>query len=287
LLLILLAAFGCGGGGGGTTPPTGINVVGSVIWIGDGQAPIPAATIQVDQATAQTSTTDGSFTIKAAPTSTSLVILYQNGASTVSYRYTIPPATAGTADMGILYIGPEKVAVTGRVVSAIDGTPVQGATVKFAAREGSTDASGMYRIEEVAYSNDSGTAFFDLEGQVTRKGFLPQSFRAIDPASAGVVTIADVLLVPESGNDPPPPPYNITGKVSPTNSAAGTVVTLKQGGTPIRRFTVGGDGTYGFWVLPGTYTMSYQNPTNNLSAPDETATLSTQNQVVNKDVTLR
>lgn len=277
---------GCGGGGGGGNPPVGTTVVGRVIWVVDGQAPSPPATLQADTASTQSGTTDGSFSFVVPQSATSVVVLYQNGATTASFRFTIPPPSGGTANMGDLYIGPEKVSVRGRVVSAIDGTPVQGAQVDFASRRGATDASGSYDLAEVAYAVGAG-AFFDIEGQVTRLGFLPQSFRAEDPAAAGVVTIADVLLVPESGSEPPPPPYNIKGTVMPNNTAPGTIVTLLAAGLPIRRWTVGGDGGYGFWVLAGSYTMTFRNPTNNLSAPDESVTLNSQDQIVTRDVTLR
>lgn len=286
---LALASIGCGGGGGGSVgpPPDQIDVLGQVTWVGDGQAPLPAATVQIDQATTQTSTTDGRFTLKAPASATSLVVLYQNGPTSVSFRFTIPAAVNRVANLGEIFIGPEKVAVAGRVVSAIDANAVQGATVQFAGRQGSTDASGNFRIDEVAYSNEAGTFFFDIEGQVTRAGFFPQTFRAMDPASAGVVQIGDILLAPESGNTPPPPPYNITGTIAPQASAQGTVVSLKVAGTVIRRFTAGSDGIYGFWVLPGTYTLSFLNPNNNLSAPDETVTLTSQNQVITRNVTLR
>jgi hypothetical protein len=284
--LVGLSLFGCGGGGGGGNPPTGTTVVGRVIWVVDGQAPSPSATVQADTASTQTSTTDGSFSFVVPQSATSVLVLYQSGSTTASFRFTIPPATGGTADMGDLYIGPEKVTVKGRVISAIDSTAVQGAQVDFASRSGATDASGNFSLGEVAYSAVGG-AFFDIEGRVTRLGFLPQSFRAEDFAVSGVVTVSDILLVPESGSEPPPPPYNIKGKVSPNNSAPGTIVTLLAGGVPIRRWTVGNDGTYGFWVLAGSYTMTYRNPTNNSSAPDEAVTLATQDQIVTRDVTLR
>lgn len=287
LLLAAAVLWGCGGGGGGGgNPPVGTTVVGRVIWVVDGQAPSPAATVQADQASTQTSTTDGSFSFVAPQSATSLLVLFQSGGATVSFRYTIPPASGGVADMGDLYIGPEKVTVQGRVVSAIDGTAVQGAQVDFAARRGSTDASGNFSLGDVAYA-DGASAFFDIEGEVTRAGFLPQVVRAEDPAASGVVTVADILLVPESGSEPPPPPYNIKGTISPTNSAPGTIVSLLAAGVPIRRWTVGGDGTYGFWVLAGSYTIRYHNPTNNMTAPDETVTLANQNQIITRDVTLR
>lgn len=290
LLISLLACLvlGCGGGGGGgVTPPTEITVVGSVIWVGDGQAPIPAATVQIDQATTTTSTTDGSFSLKAAPTATTLTVIYQNGATTVTFQYTIPAADQGIADMGEVFIGPEKVRVDGVVTSAIDSTPVQGALIEFAGRQATSGANGTFSVTDVAYSGAGSSSFFDIDGRVSRAGYLPQTFRALDAAVGGVVTLDEIRLVPQSGDNPPPPPYTITGKISPAQSAVGTVVTLKLAGTPIRRFTVGSDATYGFWVLPGAYVVSYQNPINNLTAPDESVDLTSQNEIITRDVTLR
>ncbi|HRF60080.1 MAG TPA: hypothetical protein PLH94_09235 [Fimbriimonadaceae bacterium] len=287
VLIAHVALFGCGGGGGGGGGTTGFTVVGRVIALPSGGAPNPTASVQVGQASVLTSSADGSFSIQVPDGSDSLLVLWTPGGSTISFRYTIPPPTGGTANVGDLYVGLDKVTVEGRVVNANDQTAVSGATLRFAGKDASTDSNGRFSLTEIAYSTANPTSFFDIVGSVTRPGFLSQSFRASTPAVSGIVTIGDVLIVPEGGNEPPGSPYNITGTVQPRASAPGTVVTLLSSGTPIRRMTVGTDSRYGFWVVAGSYTIRYQNPNNGLSAPEETVTLASQDSVVNRDVTLR
>lgn len=284
LLGIVLIGCGGGGGGGGTS---GFTVTGRVIALPSGGAPNPSATVQVGQTSAQTSSVDGSFSIQVPTGSDSLLVLWTPGGTTVSFRYTIPPPTGSSVDVGDLYVGIDKVTVEGRVLNANDQSALSGATVRFAGKDTATDANGRFSLTEVAYSSANPASFFDIVGSVTRPGFLSQSFRASTPATAGIVSIGDVLIVPEGGSEPPGSPYNITGLVQPSANAPGTIVTLLSAGTPIRRITVGTDSRYGFWVVAGTYTISYRNPNNGLGAPDETVALPSQDSIVTRDVTLR
>jgi len=55
--------------------------------------------------------------------------------------------------------------------------------------------------------------------------------------------------------DPPGAPGNVTGTVKTTAGAgiAGATVTIST--SPAEQTTTAGDGAYGFWVAPGTYTV--------------------------------
>jgi hypothetical protein len=87
---------------------------------------------------------------------------------------TLPPnLVAGDADGGriaenILYfgrllrasglpVGPEKIVVTGKVIDSTNSAPIVGAIVSVAGRRGTTDSSGIYTLNDVAYSTTSTT----------------------------------------------------------------------------------------------------------------------------------
>ncbi len=287
ILLFLIAALlaGCGGGGGGGGLGN-VAATGRIIWLSSGTGPNPPATVQIGNLSAQTDT-GGNFQIAAPAGSTSLLVVYQPvGGSAVTFRFDIPPLQANQ-DLGDFYIGPEKITVTGRVLSAVDGSAIPGASVRFAGRMGVTDASGRFNLPEVAYDSGNVAAFLGLEGRVTKTGFFARDFFPSAGAVAGVVTIEDLSLSPEGGTSPPGNPANIEGFISPAGSAPGTVVKLLQNGTPVRQFTVGSDAHYGFFVVAGSYVIQYHNLINGLSAPDESVTLAGANQVVRRDVTLR
>ena len=95
---------------------------------------------------------------------------------------------------------------------------------------------------------------------------------------AGKVDLGDVLLTPSNDPNPPGLPFTVTGKVLPLGTSDGTIVTLKQAGTPVRIFTVGVDGRYSFWILPGAYTVSYQRGA--LTAAQQSVTVVNQNTMV-------
>lgn len=284
LFASLLASCGGGGGGGGQAF---VSVTGTVLWLPTAAAPSPSALVQIGGNSVSTNAGDGSFVLSAPTGATSVVVLYQSSASAVySFRFEFPALTENN-DLGELVIGPEKVAVVGNVYSSADGSPVRGAKVTFGGRIGLTDSTGRFSLADVAYDSNNVAQFLALEGRASADGFFSRTFYPTTPAVSNVVTIDDVLLPSDSGTDPPALPANIEGFVSPSASAAGTVVTLLQAGVPVRRFTVGTSRYYGFWVVPGTYTLAFANPTNGLSAPDETVVLAATNQIVRRDVTLR
>jgi hypothetical protein len=252
-----------------------------------GTGPVPPATVQIDPAATQTAS-DGSFSFDAPQGATSLLAVYQKTPSDtpISFRFDIP-ALNGTTDLGDLYIGPEKVLVQGRVLSAADSSPIAGAVISFAGRKTSSGADGRFSLQDVAYSSANNTGFLGIQGRVTATGFFAKNFAPTQGASGGVVTLDDIQLTPETGGTPPPPPYNIFGTVSPSAFAPGTVVKLFLGGNEVREYTVGSDGKYGFFVVAGTYVIKFNNPTNGKSAPDQNVTLNAANEVVQRDVTLQ
>ncbi len=284
LFFLLTAAcliiVGCGGGGGGgrtgTTGTPGA-VVGRVLNVETGGPLSPAVTVQVGSNTADTSVADGSFTL-SAPAGLTTLLVDTHGLFGV-WTFTIPPVN-GTVDAGDLWVGPQKVTLTGRVVDSTSAQPISGATVSFAGAVGKTNAQGIYSLANVAYANSTQTAFWGIQGSAVATGFFATTFSAAPSvANNGVVTVADVVLTPLSDTTPPGNPANIIGRVTPSNKASGTIVTLKiTGGNVVRIFSVDSSGDYSFWVPAGNYTVTYQNGT--ATAPAQSVTLSSPDQVV-------
>lgn len=278
--MLLLAACGGGGsGGGGAT----VQISGTIFYLSTGAPPDPAATVQVGSRTTQTAS-DGSFTIAAESGTTSLLVI--NPAPSITFRFDFDAVNANT-DLGELWIGPEAVNVTGRVIDAGSSAPINGAVVKLGGKQGTSGSDGRFSIAGVAYDSGNLPAFFALPGRIAKPGFLARDFFPGVEAAGGTADLGDFSLTPEGSSVPPPVPFNIEGFVSPPGEALGTVVTLKKDGTPVRQFTVGSDNRYSFFVGAGAYVASYQNPTNGKSAPDESIVLNSANQVIRKDVTLR
>lgn len=277
--LATLALGGCGGGGGGSS--SSILLTGNVIDVTTGNAPNPAASVQVGGTSVFASTSDGSFSI-AAPAGTSSILVSGTG---IAFTFHFPPVTASTA-LGNLYIGPQQITVTGSVVKAADETPIAGATVSFAGQTGITDASGVFNLPGVAYSSKSAATFFGINGSVMAAGFVTTSFNASGqtPNAQNVLALPAIQMSPTSDPNPPGVPFNIWGQITPTNKAAGTVVTLSLNGTPVRSFTVSATALYSFWVSPGTYTLSFAN--GSLTSENQTVTLSAPNDVQRRDATL-
>jgi hypothetical protein len=256
-----------------------------VLSIDTGGPTNPQSTVQVGTKSTTTLAADGSFTLNVSTGATALLVDTHSAFGVFNFQI---PAASGTDDVGDLWVGPEKIALQGRVLNSTNSQPAPGLTVSFAGRTGTTDANGNFALADVAYSSATQTAFWGIDGIVTGTGFFLQQFSAFPQvASAGVVNVGDILVTPSSDVNPPPAPFNIQGRVLPPGEAVGTIVTLKQGGTPVRVFNVGSsDGSYFFWVTPGSYTVEFHN--NTLNAPTQNVTVPASNSLVTvPDVTLQ
>jgi hypothetical protein len=280
VLLILL--IGCGGGGGGGTGAT-VRVTGRVLTVETGGPLNPAPSVQVGGSSVRAEAGDGSFALDA-PAGATQVLVDTLGPFGV-FTFTVPALTAGT-DVGDLWVGPARVAVVGSVRNSTTGEPVMQAQVSFGGRTALTAADGSFRLADVAYSAANPDGLLAIEGAVRRTGFFATTFAVQDPvAVGGEVFAGDLVLTPSDDDDPPPTPFNLFGRVSPIAEAPGTVVTLLQGGTPVRTFTVGPDSRYFFWVPSGTYDLRFRKGA--LAADVNGVNLATNDSVVQRDVTLR
>lgn len=285
-VLLAVGLAGCGGGGTGGSD-TSIEVSGTVVWLGTGGAPQPPATVQIGDRSVQTEPLSGAFSLPTRPGPVSLLVVYEPpSGSMVSFRFELGELARST-DVGVLPIGRERVTARGRVVDAGTSQPVAGARVRFAGREAATSADGSFVLVEVAYDPDGLNAFFGLEGTVDASGYLPLTFTPSSPAVRGTVDLGDLALSRPGEDTPPPVPANLFGRILPPERAEGTVVELSSGESVIRRFTVGSDRRYGFFVPAGTYRLRAFHPRFGLSAPEEIVTLESPDQVIARDLTLR
>jgi hypothetical protein len=280
LVVLGLIILACGGGGGGVQP--GATAVGRVLSVETGGPPNPQASVQALGSSTLTSSSDGSFQLNVPEGTTSLTVDPRTGVGV--WIFATQPIS-GTTDVGDLWIGPERISLRGRVLNSTNSQPVANATVSFGGRRGVSGADGRFSLNEVAYSSATQTAFWGIVGSVTANGFFRVEFTtAPHTASGGIVNIGDLLVTPTSDPVPPGQPFNIWGRILPSAQAPGTIVTLKQNGNAVRIFNVGSDGSYLFWVLPGTYTISFAK--GSLTAPDQTVTLTQPNEVIRRDATL-
>lgn len=278
LIVLLLALAGCGGGGGGGGGAIA-QLVGRVLWVESNSAPSPAASVTSGSSATTTDLIDGSFVLSVSPGATSVTVSYSDGGPPVVFTFNFPPAS-GTVDLGDLYIGPETVTVHGTVNDSSTGNPLAGATVKLAGRTATSAANGEFNLLNVAYSSGSPAAFGDLVGEVSLLNYVTRQFSPPITAVGGVVEVGSLQITPESVDDPPPTPANLTGTVLPVNLGAGATVELLDGITVIRTTTANGAGQYRIWGPVGTFTLRATNGPNSGTAP---VTISSPNvqQVVN------
>lgn len=280
LIVAIVVIAACGGGGGGGTAPTA-TLVGRVLSIETAGGTTPASSVKVGTASVLTDAT-GAFQLTVPAGTTSVVIDTRSAWGTFTYTF---PAASGTTDLGDLWVGPGKVQVKGRVLSSATQLPIEAVVVKFAGRSATTNVNGQFTLNDVAYSQATLTAFWGIVGNATRTGFFRTDWTASpNQAIASVVTVGDILLTPSDDINPPPLPYNLWGRVSPTATAPGTIVTLKEAGVAIRITTVNNDSSYFFWVNPGNYTLEFQK---GALTGNATATINTPDEVVRRDVTLQ
>jgi hypothetical protein len=281
LCLIGLVLFACGGG-----PISSIKISGRVLDISTGGPTTNASTVQSSTSTVSTKVVDGSFLVGGAKGETQLLVSAPALLSYPVFTYTFKALTQNQNDVGDLWVGPEQVTVTGVVQNAADNSPIANAVVRFGGQLATTDSSGTFNVLQVAYSSTNTSGFLGLSGRAEATNFLSNEFTpGGNTAVSGVVNIGVVLLSPVDSNTPPPTPFNIWGLIAPSNLANGTIVTLKDsGGTPVRRFTVGVNARYQFWVPAGQYSIDFANGTR--TAPTQNVTLINNTDVIRRDATL-
>jgi hypothetical protein len=283
---LLLALFGfvllaCGGG-----PISSIRISGRVLDISTGGPTTNATSVQSSTSTINTSVVDGSFLVGGKRGETQLLVSAPSLLNYPVFTYTFQPLNQNQNDVGDLWVGPEQVTVTGVVQNAADNSPIANALVRFGGQLATTNSSGAFNVLHVAYSSTNTSGFLGLSGRAEATSFLSNEFTpGGNTAVSGIVNVGVVLLTPVGSSDPPPTPFNIWGIIAPSTLASGTIVTLKDsGGTPVRRFTVGLNARYQFWVQAGQYSLDFANGTH--TAPTQNVTLNNNSDGIRRDATL-
>jgi len=283
ILPILALLWGCGGGGGGGTPTERFFVDGRVLDVATGGPLNPGASVSIAGETTTSDVTDGFFSVEAPTgTTTATVSPPQAGYGTYTFSF---PATTGDVDLGDLWVGPERVTVRGTVRDSLTNAPIVGATVRFAGRQGTTNASGVFNLTDVAYASSNLGVFWGILGSASATGYFAGEFSAAGiTASANLVNVGDVLLQDAGDDNPPGTPYNLWGNVTPVGEAPGSTVELRRAGTLFRSYTVSGDGRYYFWVPAGTYTVRAVKGSS--IGAEKNVNLAQSNQVIQTNVEL-
>jgi hypothetical protein len=291
-VLCAVALLGCGGGGGGVAPA---NVIGRIVTVSSG-APISGVTVSAGGASFQT-LADGSFNLQNIPSNTTQIVVSGPGIKTLTQ--TLPTLTPNaindlrdifvldTSDPNALY----NTNLKWQVVRNDTKAPVAGAFVTISGQSTTTDANGNFSFSNLPAGLGGLTT---PVGLVKATGFedkpiileFPLDPSPPDNAPPGAIEIA----VPV-GSDPPPGPFNITGKVSlsgnpPPTDLSFTTVTLinKADGATVATFTTRADGRYAFWVLAGDYTVRAEHAGYTTKTQD--VQLVTQDQTKVVDLTL-
>lgn len=276
VMFALVAGCGGGGGGGGGSTGTTISILGRIIWIENGGAPSPQATVRIGERTTLTNTVDGGFNIDVPAGASSLTVSTTIAGTPIIRTFNFPAASA-SVDLGDLFIGPSEVSITGRVVDSTNGTGVAGARVSIAGRTAVAAANGTFTITQVAYSSTSLSVFLGLQGTASGTNYFTGFFSPPAGAVGGVVDAGSVSLVPTGGDSPPPLPTNLTVTVAPSGSSSSVEVLLA--GTVIRTGITDAAGKASFWLPAGTYTVRATKAAQNGTAPVTITSPSSQTSV--------
>ncbi len=284
LVLVSGTVAGCGGGSGGSTGTTGTTggtrLTGRVLSIVTGGPLLPAPGVQ-SGGNRVSAGPDGAFLLASNAGAVDLLV------DTAAFGVLTFPANAAsgaTTDVGDLFVGPERITVSGTVRDATSGAGLAGTAVNFGGRRAVTGADGAFSLAGVAYSSASTAGFFGLVGNARKDGYVAVQFTAGNNLpSGGAVNLGDVLLSPNSDPNPPGLPFTIFGSVTPAALASGAIVHLRDAsGAEVRRYTVGADGQYRFFVAPGAYAVSAESGAR--AAGPFSVTLATTTDVVRRDV---
>jgi hypothetical protein len=233
-----------------------------VVLVGTGQPPNPPATVIVGRQSVRTSTQEGAFRLRVPTTATQLTVRTQG---LPDFTFNLPPLQAGqTVDLGDLYVGAQTISVQGRIVDALTQQPVGEATITLLGqRVQSNPTTGRFTLNGVAYDPEG---VLDPEGEVRKTGYLPRRFLADQPVIDGVMDVGDLLLLPETDDNPPGQPGNVRGVVQvPASDAVGVRIDVyTPPDAPIASESVilsQPSGAFQLWLLPGDYRLVFTKGT--------------------------
>ncbi len=255
LLMLLLSA--CGGGGGGGFGG-GAVLKGRVVLVGTGNPPNPRATVEAGGRSTQTDTQEGTFQLSVTVGTTQLIV---RAPGLPQFTFRLPVLQSGqTYDLGDLYVGPQTVSVQGRILNALTQDSVGDAEVTLLGQRAFTNpTNGRFTLNDVAYDPEG---ILDPEGEVNRTGFIPRRFLVDQPVVSGVIELGDILLLPETDENPPAGPGNVQGVVIvPADSPVGVRVDIYSPPSATipteSAFVTQSNGQFRLWLLPGDYRLVF------------------------------
>ncbi|MGC8666928.1 MAG: carboxypeptidase regulatory-like domain-containing protein [Chthonomonadales bacterium] len=283
-LLGPLGLVACGGGGGGG--PTG-DVAGTVYVVG--AAALQGAVVTIGGRQTQTDV-GGNFLMRSVPVNAGTLSITGSGIQPLTQP--LAPLTPNARnDLGNIFVvasgGAYTADVQGTVVRSDTLQPVSGARVLLNGMVFVTGADGKFQFTKLPVGLGGGTIPVGLITLHDANGIplLEDKPLLLDLPLGASPPVNDLGLIPMSPpvGSIPGGPYNIRGTVTlqGLTDYSGTTVTLiaKATGSTVQTFTTDASGGYGFWVVPGAYTVkaehagfTTQQADVTLTAPDQPVT---------------
>jgi hypothetical protein len=258
LCALAVVLTGCGGGGG-SGPSTGapVTVTGTVLSVETGLPASAGATVKIGGQTATTDA-DGKFALSNVGSGTTSGSVTAANELPLTLTLALTPNRAN--NLGTLYLsnGGYTATVTGRVVASVSGAtkPITGATVTIANASAKSGTDGTFTLTNLPIGLGATAGFL---GKVIATGFEDKPITA-DTLQFALVTgpnpIGDLLIAQPTGTVPGAP-FTIQGVVTAHGAPAANVsVSLTSGGVNLGSTLTDSTGTYSFWVVPATYTVT-------------------------------
>ena len=269
VMLLAALTFGVVGCGGGSSPSgnpggTVVTVTGRIIRAETNTRPDPAATITIGGATAQSSATDGTFTVANVPSDATSAVITATGVRSLTLPITLSTTVAN--NLGDIFLSDTSydATVSGRVVTTVDNSQqaVAGAVVTIAGRKATTDVNGAFSIPNLPVGLGSIAGNY---GVVKAGGFedkLVTDLTLEFPLTAGANALANPIVIERPIGSTPNPPFTIRGVVTLNGVASpGIPVRATTAGGLVFSTTTGPGGSYFFWLVTGDYNLLAESGT--------------------------
>ncbi len=266
IVALILAAMafgtaGCGGGGGGGGVGSTVTVTGRIIRAETNTRPDPAATITLGGVSGQSNATDGAFSIASVSSGATSAVITATGSQTLTLPVTLTGANVTTVNLGDIFLSDTgyTATVTGRVVTTVDNSQqnVAGAVVNIAGRTATTATDGKFTLDNLPVGLGTVAGAY---GTVKAGGFedKPITDATLEfPLTAGANALKNPIVIERPIGSTPNPPYTIRGVITVNGTpTAGIAVSVTNSTGQVFSTSTGPGGTYLFWLVTGTYTIS-------------------------------
>ncbi len=192
---------------------------------------------------------DGGFIIGGIPIGRNQVVVNAAGYLEWSGEVVVAQDAGGENPELVVRLisGSTTVTVRGVVVDLASQAPIAGATVMLGEAQTTTGADGSFVFENVRVGS--------VTIRVTAEGY--DDYEETLNIVPGMAELR--IEMAEASPAPPPPPHNVTGKVTvrnrPDNSGARVSAFNMRLGLVMDSYTTGADGIYYLFVPPGEYEL--------------------------------